>query len=85
MSAHTFEPYYVQIMADMRRRIAAGEWPPGYKLPSTPELTEMYQQLIGARSNINVRRAIAELKKTGELRSHQGAGVWVADRAGGQG
>lgn len=79
MAAPDFEPYYVKIMNDMRRRIASGEWPAGHKLPSTPELTTMYERLLGARSNINVRRAIAELKKTGELRTHQGAGVWVTD------
>jgi GntR family transcriptional regulator len=80
VSAPPFEPYYVKIMADMRHRIASGEWPPGYQLPPTDQLTTFYREKLGANSSSNVRRAIAELRKTGELRTHQGAGVWVSDQ-----
>ena len=72
-----FEPYWHLILADMRRRIASGEWPPGHKLPATEELRQMYDELFGARSNTHVRRAIKELVGIGELRTHPGAGVWV--------
>jgi GntR family transcriptional regulator len=72
-----FEPYYVKIMTEIRRRIAVGEWPPGHKLPSTAKLTEEFRELFGARGSANVIRAIAELRASGELETHQGAGVWV--------
>ncbi len=80
MPAEDFVSYVDQIVADIRRRIASGEWPPGHRLPSTRKLTEMYQDQIGVRSTQTVRRAIRRLLETGELRSHWGVAVWVADR-----
>ncbi|MEU1585834.1 GntR family transcriptional regulator [Micromonospora sp. NPDC005710] len=50
-------------MADIRRRIAAGEWPPGHKLPSTKDMAELYN--VGSQST--VRQAITILIETGEL------------------
>lgn len=78
MPSRPFEPYHAQIKTDMLRRIRSGEWPVGYKLPNTVGLQAMYRDLIGARSNVHVRRAIDELTEEGILRSHRGAGVWVA-------
>ncbi|MER6593371.1 GntR family transcriptional regulator [Micromonospora purpureochromogenes] len=75
-----FEPHYRRIIADIRERIASGEWPPGHKLPSTKALAEMYQ--VGSQST--VRQAITILIETGELHGHQGLGVFVAERLGGQ-
>ncbi|MEE6259354.1 winged helix-turn-helix domain-containing protein [Plantactinospora sonchi] len=70
-----FEPHYRRIIADIRQRIASGEWPPGHKLPSTKALAEMYQ----VRSSSTVRSAVTILLETGELYGHQGLGVFVAD------
>ncbi|MFF4876333.1 GntR family transcriptional regulator [Micromonospora sp. NPDC000668] len=75
-----FEPHYRRIIADIRERIASGEWPPGHKLPSTKALAEMYE--VGSQST--VRQAVTILIETGELYGHQGLGVFVADRAGRQ-
>ncbi|MFC0508242.1 GntR family transcriptional regulator [Micromonospora costi] len=76
MPARTFEPHYRRIIADIRGRVASGEWPPGYKLPSTKALAEMYE----VRSATTVRQAITILIETGELYGHQGLGVFVSDR-----
>jgi GntR family transcriptional regulator len=75
MPARQFEPHYRRIIADIRRRIASGEWPPGHKLPSTKELAAMYE----VNSQSTVRQAIMILTETGELRGHQGLGVFVPD------
>jgi Transcriptional regulators len=77
MSARGFEPHYRRIIADIRQRIASGEWPPGHKLPSTRELKEIYN----VSSTSTVRQAVMILLETGELRGHQGLGVFVADKA----
>jgi GntR family transcriptional regulator len=73
MPARQFEPHYRRIIADIRQRIASGEWPPGHKLPSTKALAEMYE----VRSQSTVRQAIMILTETGELYGHQGLGVFV--------
>ncbi|WFE32420.1 GntR family transcriptional regulator [Micromonospora sp. WMMD975] len=70
-----FEPHYRRIIADIRRRIAEGEWPPGHKLPSTKELADLYE--VGSQST--VRQSITILIETGELYGHQGLGVFVPD------
>ena len=31
-------PIYVQIMDEVSRRVALGDWPPGFRLPSIREL-----------------------------------------------
>ncbi|TYB40528.1 GntR family transcriptional regulator [Micromonospora sp. AP08] len=64
-----FEPHYRRIIADIRGRIASGEWPPGHKLPSTKALADLYE--VGSQSTV--------LIETGELYGHQGLGVFVAD------
>jgi GntR family transcriptional regulator len=69
-----FEPHYRRIIADLRRRIAAGEFAPGAKLPSTRALAEMYGVAPGS-----VRQAITLMIESGELRGHQGLGVFVSD------
>jgi DNA-binding GntR family transcriptional regulator len=73
-----FTPYYAQIMNDIRARIASGEWPPGHQLPSTATLLDQYGERLGVRSASTVREAISRLLDSGELRGHQGLGVFVA-------
>ncbi|WP_326550341.1 winged helix-turn-helix domain-containing protein [Micromonospora sp. NBC_01813] len=73
MPTRQFEPHYRRIIADIRQRIASGEWPPGHRLPSTRELADLYQ----VRSQSTVRQAITILIETGELYGHQGLGVFV--------
>ena len=70
----TFEPHYRRIIRDVRARVASGELTPGTKLPSTRTLAEQYDVSPGS-----VRQAITILIETGELRGHQGLGVFVAE------
>ena len=74
----TFEPHYRRIIRDVRARIASGELTPGTKLPSTRVLAEQYDVSPGS-----VRQAITLLMETGELRGHQGLGVFVAETEAG--
>lgn len=75
------KPFYRQIQDDLRARIAAGEWPPGARLPSTRELVAFYQQKLRAPTlaTETVRRAVSLLIETEELRGQQGLGVFVPD------
>jgi len=74
-------PYYRQIVADIRARVAAGEWPPGHKLPSTAELIEFYKVELDTATLApsTLRHAIGLMIELGELRGQQGLGVFVAD------
>ncbi|MGH8151024.1 MAG: GntR family transcriptional regulator [Steroidobacteraceae bacterium] len=67
-------PMYLQLMAQIRRRIAAGEWPAGHELPSIRALA------IDVRvSVITVKRAYLELEREGVIVTRQGKGSFVAD------
>ncbi len=73
------EPFYRQIMTDIRARIASGEWPPGSALPSTRELVEFYKPRLHSTSLTpsTVRHAVSLLIEVGELRGQQGLAVYV--------
>lgn len=73
-----FTPLYRLIMADIRTRIASGEFPAGFELPSTAALLAYYRERLNVQSASTVRQAITLLIETGELRGHQGKGVYVA-------
>jgi GntR family transcriptional regulator len=36
-----------EIIADIESKIASGEWPPGFKLPTTKELVAYYDCAVG--------------------------------------
>lgn len=65
---------YRAIMDDIRRKVAQGVWPPGFKLPPPRELAEQY-----GVSAATVRRATDSLQLLGVLEGHQGVGVFVAE------
>jgi GntR family transcriptional regulator len=75
------ESFYRRIMIDIRARIAAGEWPPGSKLPSTAELVEFYRARLVSETltSATVRHAVSLLIELGELRGQQGLGVFVPE------
>jgi GntR family transcriptional regulator len=70
-------PMYLQIVEQIRRRIAVGDWPPGYELPSIRALAADVQVSV-----ITVKRAYLELERDGVIATRQGKGSFVADRAG---
>lgn len=74
-----FEPLYRRVIADIRHKIATGQLSPGDKLPSTQALLDEYRQRFNVRSPSTIRQAITILIETGELRGHQGLGVYVRD------
>jgi GntR family transcriptional regulator len=69
-------PMYLQIVEQIRRRIAVGDWPPGYELPSIRALAAGVQVSV-----ITVKRAYLELERDGVIVTRQGKGSFVADRA----
>ena len=67
-------PDYQRIEADLRRRIAAGEWKPGEQLPTRLQLAEQYDTSLQP-----VIAAITRLQLAGLLVGRQGKGIYVAD------
>jgi GntR family transcriptional regulator len=70
-------PMYLQIMDQVRRRVAVGDWPPGLELPSIRSLASSIQVSV-----ITVKRAYLELEREGVIVTRQGRGSFVADSAG---
>jgi GntR family transcriptional regulator len=70
-------PMYLQIMDQVRRRVAVGDWPPGLELPSIRALAASIQVSV-----ITVKRAYLELEREGVIVTRQGRGSFVADSAG---
>jgi GntR family transcriptional regulator len=67
-------PYYAQLHALLKSRIAGGEWPPGHQLPSEAELCTLYDV-----SRITVRQALALLAQEGHVSRGRGKGTFVRD------
>jgi GntR family transcriptional regulator len=70
-------PMFLQLMEQIRHRIAIGDWPPGYELPSIRALAAAVQVSV-----ITVKRAYLELELDGVISTRQGKGSFVADSAG---
>lgn len=67
-------PMYLQIMEQIRHRVAVGDWKPGQEIPSIRALA------VGLRvSVITVKRAYLELERDGVIVTRQGRGSFVAD------
>lgn len=73
LSQHDSRPMYLQIMDQIKHRIALGDWPVGEKLLSIRELA------IGLKvSVITVKRAYTELEKEGVIVTQHGKGSFIA-------
>jgi DNA-binding GntR family transcriptional regulator len=66
-------PDYQRIEADLRRRIAAGEWKPGERLPTRQQLAEYYETSLQPVIN-----ALTRLQLAGVVVGQQGKGIFVA-------
>ncbi|MFF7991786.1 GntR family transcriptional regulator [Kitasatospora xanthocidica] len=64
---------YQRVVAEIRRRIAIGIWPPGHRLPSQVALAEDLKVTIA-----EARRGMALLRRTGELEGRPRARLFVA-------
>jgi GntR family transcriptional regulator len=69
-------PMYLQIMEQIRHRIAVGDWAPGRELPSIRALAASVQVSV-----ITVKRAYLELEREGVIVTRHGIGSFVADSA----
>lgn len=63
-----------KVAGEISREILTGRLKPGDKLPTEPELSQMF-----GVSRTVVREAVARLRSEGIVRSKQGAGVFVTD------
>jgi GntR family transcriptional regulator len=70
-------PLYLQIMEQVRARIAAGDWAPGKELPSIRALAAA----LGV-SVITTKRAYLDLETEGVIVTRHGKGSFVADVGG---
>ena len=69
-------PMYLQIIEQIRHRIAVGDWPSGHELPSIRALAAAVQVSV-----ITVKRAYLELERDGVIVTRQGKGSFVAENA----
>src|SRR5262245_30464637 len=66
-------PMYLQIMEQIRRRVAVGDWKAGHALPSIRQLAVDLQISV-----ITVKRAYLELEREGIITTQHGKGSVVA-------
>ena len=66
-------PMYLQIIEQIKRRIAVGDWKAGELLPSIRQLAADLQISV-----ITVKRAYLELEREGVIATHHGKGSVVA-------
>jgi GntR family transcriptional regulator len=67
-------PMYLQIMEQIRARIAAGDWPPGKELPSIRALAAGLNISV-----ITIKRAYLDLESEGVIVTRHGKGSFVAE------
>jgi len=73
ISAADARPMYVQIVEQIRRLVAAGDWRPGEEIPSIRQLAVDLRVSV-----ITVKRAYLELERDGVIVTQQGKGSTVA-------
>jgi AcrR family transcriptional regulator len=69
------DPPYLRIVADLRRRIEAGEFCPGDPVPSTRQLTKKWGVVMATAT-----KALAALRQEGAVNAVPGVGTVVAAR-----
>lgn len=70
-------PMYLQIMEQIKERIAVGDWKEGQSIPSIRQLAVDFQVSV-----ITVKRAYLELEREGVIVTQQGKGSFVASKPG---
>lgn len=70
-------PLYLQVIEQVKRRVAVGDLPPGSELPSIRELAAGLKVSV-----ITIKRAYLELEREGVIATRQGKGSVVAERPG---
>jgi len=70
-------PMYIQIMDQIKLRIAVGDWAEGQPIPSIRQMAVDLEVSV-----ITVKRAYYELEREGIIVTHQGRGSHVASTPG---
>ena len=70
-------PMYLQIMEQIKQRIAVGDWTEGQPIPSIRQLAVDLQVSV-----ITVKRAYLELEREGIIVTQQGKGSHIASTPG---
>lgn len=70
-------PMYLQIVEQIRQRVAAGDWPAGKELPSIRVMAADLRVSV-----ITVKRAYLDLETEGVIVTRHGKGSFVADAQG---
>src|SRR6204780_3906148 len=70
-------PMYLQIMEQVKQRVAVGEWAPGDEIPSIRQLAMALRVSV-----ITIKRAYLELEREGVIVTQHGRGSRVASNAG---
>jgi GntR family transcriptional regulator len=70
-------PIYLQIMEQIKQRVAIGDWAEGQTIPSIRQLAVDLQVSV-----ITVKRAYLELEREGVIVTQQGKGSHVASSPG---
>ena len=68
-------PYYIQLVAILKDNISSGDWKTGEKIPSEPELCDIY-----GVSRTVVRQALGELELEGLINRRKGKGTFVSEK-----
>jgi GntR family transcriptional regulator len=68
-------PLYLQVIEQVKRRVAVGDLTPGSELPSIRELAAGLKVSV-----ITIKRAYLELERDGVIATRQGKGSVIADR-----
>jgi GntR family transcriptional regulator len=69
-------PMYVQILEQIKERVAVGDWPRGGEIPSIRQLAVSLRVSV-----ITVKRAYLELEREGVIVTQHGKGSFVALQA----
>jgi GntR family transcriptional regulator len=70
-------PMYLQIVEQVKQRVAMGDWAPGFEVPSIRQMAVDLQVSV-----ITVKRAYLELERAGVIVTQQGKGSRVAQGPG---
>ena len=70
----SYIPYYIQLIDVLKEKISKGDWKPGDRIPSEPELCQTY-----GVSRTVVRQALGEIERDGMIIRRKGKGTFVAE------
>ena len=70
-------PMYLQIMEQVKQRVAVGDWAPGDEIPSIRQLAMALRVSV-----ITIKRAYLELEREGVIVTQHGKGSIIAPRSG---